>query len=158
MEDLRKELEEAKAKIEEIEKKLAQKESGVWKPENGDEYWFVMDEGIVAWNNYSNSHNHNIRYLMGNCFKTKQEAKFYYEKLKVIAELKRYEEPNDSAWDEANNHYFIYYDTLDGKIEIGFRTTTKLPTIHFESKVKAQEAIEAVGQDRIKKYYLEVEE
>lgn len=108
MEDLRKELEEAKAKIEEIEKKLTQKESGVWKPEYGQKYWLITDDGEVVWNNYSNSQN--TRYLMGNCFKTEDEAKFALEKLKVIAELKRFAEPKDRVWDGDNNHYFIYED------------------------------------------------
>lgn len=156
MEDLRKELEEAKAKIAEIEKKLAQEESGFWKPETGEMYWFVMDEGKVAWNNYSNSHN--TRYLMGNCFKTEEEAKFAREKLKVIAELKKFAEPKKREWDGCNDHYCIYYYIYEEKIKIDSYTVSKLPIIYFESKEKAIEAIEAVGEDRIKKYYLEVEE
>lgn len=162
MEDLRKELEEAKAKIAEIEKKIKEKQeeekAGRWKPDSGEYYYYVSGCGEVQRSTFKELNSWDIEcFEFGNCFETEEEAKFILEKLKVIAELKKYAEPKDRVWDGNNNHYFIYYDVIDGKIEINFRTIIKLPTIHFESEVKAKEAIEAVGEDRIKKYYLEVE-
>lgn len=160
MEELLKELEELKQKIAEIEKKIKEKkaETGRWKPEEGDKYWFMDDTGRVYNNGWDNDCYDEERYPIGNCYKTKEEAEFVAEKLKVIAELKEYEEPKNRAWDGANLHYYFYYDYVMKEIGITCNYRFKSEHIYFESEEKARQAIDAVGENRIKKYYLGVEE
>jgi hypothetical protein len=167
MEELLKELEETKQKIaeigkkiEDIENKIAKKkvETGRWKPEEGDTYWFINDIGDICKSTWDNVNIDRKRYLIGNCYQTKEECEFAIEKLKVIAELKEYEEPKDRAWDGNIYHYYIYYDIYCGKISINKSWGNKFNHIYFESGEKARQAIDAVGEDRIKKFYLEVEE
>ena len=158
MEDLRKELEEAKAKIAEIEKQLTKEESGVWKPKHGERYWNIEDTGTTVGHIWDDDRYDNGSYTIGNCFRTKEETKFALEKLKVIAELKKYAEPKNREWDGKNYHYYLCYSTADREIKIDLFIKHKLPIIFFESIEKAYEAFNAVGEDRIKKYYLEVDD
>lgn len=166
MEELLRELEEVKQKlteneerIAEIEKKIIEKkvETGRWKPKEGDKYWFINDIGDICkstWNNYSIDI---MRYAIGNLFETQEECEFAKEKLKVIAELKEFAEPKNRAWN-MNNHYFFYYDYRKKKVDTSYNIECKSRRIYFESAEKARQAIVSIGKDRIKKYYLEVEE
>lgn len=160
MEELLKELEEAKQKIAEIEKKIEEKkaETGRWKLQEGDIYWFINDTGQAIKDRWTNHPYDRGRYAIGNCYQTKEECEFAIEKLKVIAELKEYEEPKNSVWDEKSVHYYIYYNYFIEKVDIGWVQMAKQNEIYFESREKVQQALDAVGEQRIKKYYLEVEE
>lgn len=161
MEELLKELAEAKQKIAEIEKKIEEKqaETGRWKPEVGDRYWFINSYGQAAHEIWNNNRIDNDRYEIGNLFKTKAEANSAIEKLKVIAKLKEYAEPKNRAWDGSNLHYFICYNhTPFNEVGIVCTNCVKRNEIYFETKEKAQQAIDAVGEQRIAKFYLEVEE
>lgn len=160
MEELLKELEEAKQKIAEIEKKIEEKkaETGRWKPRTAEEYWWTDSVGLISRGVWEDDGIDNGRWRFNNCYQTKEEANFAIEKSKVIAELKEFEEPKDRKWDRDNFHYFIYYDIYCGKVSISECWDSKLDCIYFESRKKAQQAIDAVGEERIKKYYLEVEE
>jgi hypothetical protein len=160
MEELLKELEEVKQKIADIEKKIEEKkmETGRWKPEEGDTYWFVTLYGQAAHDIWDNELIDNKRYEIGDLFKTKEEAEFAIEKLKVIAELKEYEEPKDREWDGVNLHYYFYYNCGMKEIGIACNYSFKSEHIYFESKEKAEQAIDSIDEKRIKKYYLEVQE
>ena len=162
MEELLKELEEAKAKIAEIEEKIKEKQeeekAGRWKPENGEYYYYVSGCGEVQRSTFKELNSWDIEcFKFGNCFETEDEAKFALEKLKVIAELKRFAEPKDRKWDNFNKHFFIIYGFCDEKISVHSYITEKKKDIYFESREKALEAIKAVGEERLKKYYFEVE-
>lgn len=89
---------------------------------------------------------------------TKEEAEFEVERLKVIAELKEFAEPDDRKWNSLDYHCSISYNHNKGGFDIDAWSVMKSDSIHFESKDKAREAIKAVGEDRIKKYYLRVKE
>lgn len=142
--------------IEEAEKMEEQKEDVF--PKVGDTYWFIESMGIVNNAIWSDSVVDKGNLALNNVFKTKEEAKFAFEKLKVIAELKKFEEPKDREWGNDNKHYFILYDHLKNIIDVTYNYCYSDFNIYFETKEKAREAIEAVGEERIKKYYLEVEE
>lgn len=95
---------------------------------------------------------------IGNAFHTKKEAEFALEKLKVIHELKQFAEPKNSVWDFNAHHYVIYYDYAKKKIRYNSTAIMKFSDITFATEEMARKAVKAVGEDRIKKYYFEVEE
>ena len=102
-------------------------------------------------------------YHINNVFKTEEEAEFMVEKLKVIHELKQFAEDKDRPWDTVTKHWTIYFDSGAykrlGVILINSCAYVKEGgAIYFESEEKAREALKAVGEDRVKKYYLEVGE
>lgn len=160
MEELLKELAEAEQKIAEIEKKIEEKkaETGRWKPKEGEAYWSIDSCGQVMYDIWHNYLIDSMRYKIDNCYKTEEEAEFVAEKLKVIAELKEFAEPKNRVWDGMNYHYYFSFDYQTNKVVLDVNWQTKRSHIYFESKAKARQAINAVGEKRIKKYYLEVEE
>lgn len=160
MEELLKELEEAKQKIADIEKKIGEKksETGGWKPEEEDEYWFVDSSGQAMYSVWDNCPIGNMRYKIRNCFQSSEEAEFVAEKLKAIAELKEFAEPKNRAWDGKNDHYAIFFNIHEKVIKVACTYIFKSGEIYFESEEKARQAIDAVGESRIKRFYLGVEE
>lgn len=134
--------------------------SSVWKPEMGDEYYGIDSSGPIAYTWYDDMTD-NYCYAIGNCFKTKEEADFMVEKLKVIAELKRFAEEHNTEinWNEDNQFkYFLYYNYVTSDIFVGDNQFSKRAITYFSSKEIAHKAIDAIGADRLKKYYFEVKE
>ena len=81
-------------------------------PQNGDEYYLIYSDGEISHTSYC-SENYPIdrkRLSLGNIFKTREEAEFEVERLKVLHEMKQFEEPKDYEWgDNDNPHYYIYW-------------------------------------------------
>ena len=91
-------------------------------------------------------------------FVQKKEAEFALEKLKVIHELKQFAEPKNTVWDFGECHYVIYYNCTRKIIDYNYSMLNKYLDITFATEEMARKAVEAVGEDRIKKYYFGVEE
>ena len=111
---------ELENKIAELEKseqpteKAEQQTSRRWKPENEEGYYYLTSNGDIFWDNYSCDKS---RYAIGNCFKTKEEAEFMVEKLKVLAEMREYAD-DEQEWDGDNKHWYIYYNYHFLKIQL----------------------------------------
>jgi hypothetical protein len=126
-----------------------------WKPEFHDKYYYIDSSGVVCvgyWENYDSD---KIKYALGNVFKTEEEAKFFVEQLKVLAELKEYAD-DDKEWNNDNEHWCISYDTDRRSIDNDgcFHYVIHTPfNIYFSSKEKVKKAINAIGEERLKKYY-----
>ena len=124
-------------------------------PQFGDDYWYVdSDTEVMDTASYDGEYDQG-RLSIGNVFKTKDEAEFQVEKLKVEAELRKFSRPFKG---EDNNYYIEIY-LPDKKLSIDRSEFFKTQgTIYFESRKVANEAIDAVGADRIKKYLFGVED
>ena len=127
-------------------------------PKPGDEYYYILSDGEIDINIYSGSCISVDRISMGNCFRTKEEAEFEVERLKVIHEMKKFVEPEDYVWDGENYHYYIYYNICSNDIHYGNTYSYKKDTISFKSLDDAKTCVKAVGEDRIKKYYFRIKE
>lgn len=134
----------------------------VYDLEYGDRYFFLTASGMVergTWTNDSIGFN---RQRIGNTFLTVEDTEFARERLKVIAELKKYtKEFSDEDWvrDNCVQKYYIYYDWSNGKVSADYNYLVSFSNqLLFESGEKAQKAIDAVGEERIKKYYFGVKE
>lgn len=140
----------------------------VYKPEPGEIYYFIELDGTIKSTRWSGDTSKWFGrldlalYALGNCFKTIEEAEFVVEKLKVIAELKRFaQEHNDPIdWKNINQEKwtFVYHHQnkvmsvyVDAHYYLEHANNT-----YFSSEELCQQAIQAIGEDRIKKYYLEV--
>ena len=144
----------------EIDKCIVKMPKTVYDLKYGDSYFSLTALGTIMtgiWHNDDIDHN---RLRFGNVFLTEEDAKFASKRLKVIAELKKYaKEFSDEEWmNQSIVKHFITFDYEDHAINIGYVCSTKVSDIYFESEEKAQEATKAVGEDRIKKYYLGVKE
>lgn len=152
-------IEELEQKVKELQSEIEslKKEESKKFPENGDIYFYISPIGSIDADSWVSHPTDNRRLVIGNCFKTEEEAEFYVERLKVIAELKKFAEPDDTPWD-GRVHHPIVYDYLKNEIVAPFYYKTKFCNLYFESFDKAKEAVGAVGANRIKKYYFGVEE
>ncbi|WPC07988.1 hypothetical protein [Globicatella sp. PHS-GS-PNBC-21-1553] len=151
-------LEELETKIkelsDEIEKLKAEEESKEWKPKHGDYYWFVDSDGVIHKTEWNTFGIHRRRYLIGNVFKTEEEAEFRVGQLKVEAELRRFARP----FKIGGKNYTLQHWGKGDKIDITFFEAVQCGNIYFPSEEIAQRAIDTVGADRIKKYYFGVED
>ena len=140
-------------------------ENKVWKPKYDEKYYYIDVDGecyLVSWND---SDINNNLYTIGNCFKTKEEAEFAVEKLKVTTKLKRFAQEHnekidwhDSDCNGINWKYYLAYEYPIKSIIICATERVQGADVYFTSKEIAQQAIKAIGADRLKKYYFEVED
>ena len=149
--NLQDELKSLKERISELEEQAKDEQEF---PKDGDEYWYIDDEGYILNEMWDGLDFEEYRLAVGNVFKTKDQAEFAAEKLRVEAELRKFSKPFENG---KFNHYIFFY--IDGDyLEVGYKTACHSQgTIYFESEDKAEEAISTVGEERIKKYIFGVE-
>lgn len=90
--------------------------------------------------------------------RTAEEVQFQIERDAVLYELSKYAEPKDAVWDGRTNHFYICYIATRNEMTIDYMWKTKSNNIYFASREDAEKAIQAVGEERVKRYYLGVEE
>src|SRR5574344_2414531 len=139
---------------EEIEQLKTEKENAVWKPKDGDKYWYISHSGWILTTVWHGDRLDKSRYSLGNVFKTEGEAEFRVEQLKVEAELRRFARP----FDEDERNWAIIFDVDEKEATIDNERSYQSCNIHFASEEIAQKAINTVGADRIKKYYFGIKE
>ncbi len=122
-------------------------------PQNGEEYFYIISIGHISQDVYDGNMTDLQRLAIGNMFKTKEEAAFEVERLKVLKELK--EISKSFEFYEPN---FYLTQLVDKEIEVACTVCFQYDTIFFASEGDAESAIEAVGEERIKKYYLGIKE
>lgn len=148
------EISELKVRIALLELNKPDDENDAWKPEKHNFYFTVDWDGNISEVIWLNDKKEETAYSMGNIFKTKEDAEFEIERRKVFRELKqfacefRYQKNN---WEIVFRHdvkciAFVRTDYISG---VG---------LYFSSKEQAKKAVESVGEDRVKKYYLGVKE
>ena len=124
-----------------------------WIPEFGEAYYFVNAVGNVKGYTYLEDDEDELRFKYMRAFKTEEEAEFERERMKVTRELEKF--ACNYKTDEEN--YYLYASLFPRiAIKINFSYWNKVEKIYFESENKAKEAIKAVGEDRILKYYFGV--
>lgn len=129
--------------------------SKVWKPAMGEEYFSIGADSEILYSRWENDSYGLGAYSMGNCYPTEEDAKFAIEKQKVFVELQRYaDEHNDKIdWDnDCQNKYYIYYDHSEEKIDAYANQYSQSNATYFSNRTIAFEAVEAIGEDRIKMY------
>lgn len=143
-----KDVELTKEQEKQIKEYLNIEENKKWKPEKEELFYFITSLGEIQQDTTENTNN-NFKIFTNNCFKTKEEAKFRLEQIKVYNELKNFADENN---DDIKDYRFLI--TLQsGDLIIGSYTYMHhIGEIGFSSQELAEQAIEKVGADRIKKY------
>ena len=138
-------------------------ERKVWKPRIGESFWVIDYDGYIYYLN-DNKLQKSGFVTIGNCFQTEEEARHMVEKLKVIKELQDFVlENNTEKIDWKNNKqlkFFINFDCYSNRVGYSYTDDCKtLPlNIYFTSRELALKAIEKVGEERIKKYYFDIDD
>ena len=149
--NLQEELKALKERIAELENQAKEEQAF---PKYKDFYWGVNAKGKVFCDTWGGFRFEKDMLSIGNVYQTENEAVFAVEKLKVEAELRKFSRPFVDG--EKNNHvkYRPSFDELSVSASFGYQDQG---VFYFESREKAEEAIEAVGEERIKKYIFGVE-
>ena len=133
-------------------------------PSKGDEYYFISEMGGIKqdnWTTYIDGTPSTVdtsRHNIGNIFKTREEAEFEIERLKVLNQLKSLSD-DDQKWNNVNLHSYITYNLHFEMFDILSFSSTKLPyNVPFKSTASARAAIKTIGEDRLKKYVFGVKE
>ena len=150
--NLQMEINSLKQRIAELEERVEQEKEF---PQVDDDYWYVNGDAETMFSVWYGDDYDKGRLSIDNVFKTKDQAEFAAEKLRVEAELRKFSRP----FEYGKSNYYLFFD-IDGN---SFRNdfTSYCPpqgAICFESEEKAQQAVSTVGKERIKKYLFGVED
>ena len=135
-----------------------------WKPYIDEKYFCIDGDGELDWDLCDDTRYTNSRMSIGNYFQTEQQAEFMIEKLKVIHELKTFAAENNDEEINWNNDdqkkFFLYYNYIANEVSVDWVPYIKdIPfNVYFTGKSIAEKSIDAIGIERLKKYYFEVEE
>lgn len=146
--------------------RLIQKSNGskgrVWKPDYRRKYFYVNECGGIMNSKWYDDSIDADRYEIGNCFKTKEEAEFTLEKAKVETGLRRFAEENNEYeidWtDEDQEKWAMCYSYYYGNVYFIDACSYKRNDIYFTSKEIGEQAVNFIGEERLKKYYFGVED
>lgn len=139
---------------------LAEEKDDEIKLEYGDKYWVVGNYGepnVERWDD----HFYDKEALGNNAiFETYEEAKFEAERLKVLRELEKLGRafiPKKDNYTLCLQHDFILNKNMFRYIW-NFDTRTVYGNYYFDTREELEQAVENIGEDRIKKYLFGVEE
>lgn len=141
-----------------IKECIVKKPKTVWNLKNGDICYGINIFNEAVDFEWCDSPANECMRSIGLITLTEEELEFKIESIKVYEELKRYAKDftDEEYGDKEILKYYLYFD-YDGKgIDIDYTLADKNANLYFESKEKAEEAITAVGKERVKKYYLGV--
>lgn len=139
----------------EIEKLKNQKKGKRWKPDCGEEYYYVGLFGHVGELKWENCFEDQYLYSQGNCFKTEQEAKEQSENLKTKAELRALaEELNGDVAVDWNNRiqdkYYLYISRTINELSSSYvEVHQNQGTIYCLDPDFLDKAIERIGEERL---------
>lgn len=153
LDKMEQEMKALRADIEKSDKK-------VWKPKCSNIYYFVDSTCNVLDDIWTDDNYDNFRYDTENCFKTREEAEHRAELLETERQLMKFARENNDEidWkDTKQAKWYLLFDIKDEIIHIGKTYSIKYArTIDFTSEELAQQAIQEIGEDRIKSYIKEL--
>lgn len=133
---------------------MSKKTKTVWDLKDGDTYYFVDVYGDVWDSAWHDERIQTHRRSQGNMFLTKEEAEFEAKRREVVTKVRKYTRPfksNEFNWcpywrSEGNSIQYYVFETCMCNMD------------YFDSKELIRKAIDEVGEDDFKKYYLGVVE
>lgn len=132
---------------------------------SGEIFFFIGSAGEVWEKDFvpGNPSDEN-RFLLGNAFPTREAAEFEVERLKVLHEIKEFIAENDDEeinWkDTKEGKWSLSYSHRFGRVLAGvvYMIATAQRELYASSREVIEKMIEAIGEERIKKYYFGITE
>ena len=135
-------------------------------PAYGERYYTIIDGGVFCSRNTRREID-NARINIGNCFKTREDAEFEVERLKILHKMREIAgDIGIKKEDIKTSHLWcgLTYSSTD-RIKPYFICSTtysehfiKSSEIVFPKASSAQKAISEIGEDTLKKYYFRIVE
>ena len=127
--------------------------SGYWKPEYGDDYWYV-DDGFITVDCWTSCCADLFRLSQGNVFCTKEEAQHHRKKLDVIgkirlAAMEDIAENGEIDWSGtyAYNYRLLYHHRSKRWIVSSTVYLQNPITIYFKTKEAAEKCLADLGDE-----------
>lgn len=129
-----------------------------WIPKDKEYYYYLGVDGSVNgayWHDNSNIARFGVKY--GNFFKTKEEAERFAEKRRIEVELQNIANELNNGWkpnwEDPNEAKYSIVKGASGNILIDYDYNLTRSTIYFKTREFAKQAIEHIGEERLKKYF-----
>ena len=126
----------------------------VWELGKSDKYWVLNEYGNVIEYTWRDDDVDKKLRRQGNAFLTEEEAEFEAKRREVVTKVRKYARP----FKRGRNQYIPCYDHNSekiGKYCVGFNQEN---VDHFDTQEDIYKAIEEVGEEDFKKYYLGVKD
>lgn len=138
--------------IDRVEEKTAYN-SGYWRPKHNEIYYYLNASGYVDHSRWNDELVYDVdSLLIGNVFKTREDAKFEVERRKIEAVMKRYSSP----FEYNKKNYHIYIDN-NAYLSINCSHYHNYGAYYFETREIAEQVIDEIGGERLKKYWFRLE-
>lgn len=125
------------------------KESGWWRPKNGDRYYFIDGSGYIKHDTWRNGFWEVDRYKMGNAFKTEEATKRCRAYLEAVATVRQDEgvltpeEIRDVSWDQPMSYVGVSLDNELGVCQKNVEDEVVIASaIYFDTKEHAQASLD----------------
>lgn len=117
-----------------------------------NKYFYITSEGTIARGVSKIGSFELERMAIGNHFKTLREAEFVLNRLRVLALLKEHSSPCEPF------KSFYMYVTPYGSVDVSIWNASEVNyrMFYFESREKAFEALNLIGEDILLEYYFNV--
>lgn len=112
-------LEELEAQMKELKQNCIEEDCKRLRTKKNELYWFISSDGIIGSSHEENDSVDEIRYRIGNYFKTREEAKEAVKKMKIYTRLK------DLALKLNNGEKIDWENTKQAKYFIGCDNSCK---------------------------------
>lgn len=144
------EIENLQALLEDIK----YKPKSIWDLDIRDEkeYCRLNGTGDIEQRYFNGYFDSNARDI-GNAFLTIEEANFERERRKIETVMRKYSRP----FEYRKCNYYMVYDKRCNKIEFLENHYVYNGLSYFESEEIAQKVVDAIGEDRLRKYWFRVE-
>lgn len=127
--------------------------------QNGDTYYAIDYGNMNVFSLVFNNDEYDLNCMaLGNCFLTKEEAEYELERVKIENEMLRL--GGRREFKKGEDNYYIFCDfssQYDVRIYKEKDGSYGKGMIYFDSIKDCRNAIDSIGEDRIKKYYFGVE-
>lgn len=108
-------MKELTEKVEELKNSIDG--GGVFKPEDGEEYWIISDTGGTfdsQWVDWVDTRTDEGRYAIGNCFSTRKSAEDAVRVLKLIQKARESQYGFVPDWEHSTQRkYSLYFDRVE---------------------------------------------
>ena len=130
----------------------------VFLPEVGDRYYYLDDCLLVCSNIWGFEEcRDSMRYECGNCFRTDREAAEIAEEFKLLQKMRTLGAREEFIVDKEN--WFLDWSNIDNRIDKDYcEDYTTGHKLYFDTEEDCRNAIEEIGEEKLKKYYFKVKE
>ena len=133
---------------------MSKKPKTVWDLEDGDVFWAVNSRGHVYRDTWAGGDFDLECRNQGNVFLTEEEAEFESKRREVVTKVRKYARPFNHGGKNMTPYWSRSHESIGWNCS-GYIQESQL---YFESKEKFDQAIDEVGEEDFKKYYLGVTE